>query len=115
MAIILVIDDQESVRRTVTRILISAGHEVIEAEDGKAGIALWQKHGPALVVTDIFMPNKEGIETIRELRKSRASAKILAISGGPYLAIAQELGADAVLKKPFRAEALLATIATLIG
>ncbi|HEY5208537.1 MAG TPA: response regulator [Stellaceae bacterium] len=115
MALILVIDDQDMVRFTVKRMLASKGHEVIEAASGDAGVALCRAHGPALVVTDMIMPDKAGGETIQELRQSGSLAKILAISGGADLDMATRLGADAVLEKPFRAEALLETVARLIG
>jgi DNA-binding response OmpR family regulator len=100
---------------TVKRILESAGHEVLEAAGGDAGIALCQARNPALVVTDMVMPDKPGAETIMGLRNAGAVAKIIAVSGGPELDMATEFGADAVLEKPFRAEALLATVAKLIG
>jgi CheY-like chemotaxis protein len=115
MALILVIDDQDMVRFTVRRMLASKGHQVIEASSGDAGIALCREHGPALVVTDMIMPDKAGGETIQELRQSGSLAKILAMSGGADLDMATRLGADAVLEKPFRAEALLETVARLIG
>jgi len=114
MALILVIDDQEIVRITVKRILASAGHDVVEAESGDAGIALYRERGPALVLTDLLMPDKPGGETIAELRESGATAKIVAMSGGDGLDLARELGADEVLEKPFRADALLAMVKKLI-
>jgi DNA-binding response OmpR family regulator len=114
MALILVIDDQEMVRITVKRILTSAGHDVVEAESGDAGIALYRERGPALVLTDLLMPDKPGGETIAELRESGATAKIVAMSGGDGLDLARELGADEVLEKPFRADALLAMVKKLI-
>ena len=67
MAKILIIDDDASMRRTVGRILTRAGHEVAEAPDGVEGFKLFRTNRPDIVVTDIFMPNKEGIETIIEL------------------------------------------------
>lgn len=115
MALILVIDDQDMVRFTVKRILASKGHEVVEAASGDAGLALYRARQPHLVVTDLRMPDKPGGEIITELRQSGASAKIIAISGGDGLDLARELGADATLEKPFRAEALLAVVAQLVG
>jgi CheY-like chemotaxis protein len=115
MALILVIDDQDMVRFTVRRILQSAGHEVMEAASGDAGIALYRQRPSALVVTDLLMPDKPGGETIAELRQSGATAKIIAMSGGDGLDRARELGADEVLEKPFRADALLAAVKKLIG
>jgi CheY-like chemotaxis protein len=125
MAIILIIDDDPGMRRTVSRILASAGHEVIEASDGLEGVDLFRSNHPDIVVTDIIMPKKEGIETILDLRQENPSTLILAISGGAtnsggslvpldYLGLAKGLGADGVLAKPFRAADLLQEIDNLL-
>src|SRR4051812_6717914 len=82
MAAILVIDDEAPMRRTIRRIAETAGHTILEAENGREGVRLFQDHRPALVITDIMMPEKEGIETIREIRAVEAATKILAVSGG---------------------------------
>jgi DNA-binding response OmpR family regulator len=115
MAKILVIDDDPGMRRTVTRILRRGGHEVIEAQDGLEGMKLFRTHRPDIVITDIVMPEREGIETILDLRRGNSALPILAISGGLgrsnlYLDFAQKLGADATLAKPFRAADLLREI-----
>jgi len=126
VAKILIIDDDPGMRRTVSRILAGAGHEVIEASDGLEGVDLFRKNRPDIVVTDIIMPNKEGIETILDLRGENSSTLILAISGGAtnphgsrfpldYLGLAKGLGADRVLAKPFRAVDLLQEIDNLLG
>jgi len=126
VAKILIIDDDISMRRTVSRILASAGHEVIEAPDGLEGVDLFRRNHPDIVFTDIFIPNKEGIETILDLRRENPSTLILAISGGAtnphgsrfpldYLGLAKGLGADRVLAKPFRAVDLLQEIDNLLG
>ena len=126
VAKILIIDDDPGMRRTISRILASAGHEVIEAPDGLEGVDLFRRNHPDIVVTDIIMPNKEGIETIRDLRQEQPSTLILAISGGTtnpagsrvpldYLSLAKALGADGVLAKPFRAADLLQEIDNLLG
>jgi len=125
VAKILIIDDDPSMRRTVSRILARAGHEVIEAPDGLEGVELFRRNHPDIVVTDIVMPKKEGIETILELRRENPLTLILAISGGAtllggsapldYLDLAKGLGADAVLAKPFRAPDLLQEIDNLLG
>ena len=114
MALILVIDDQDMVRFTVRKMLASKGHEVIEAATADAGIALCRERSPALVLTDMIMPDREGRETIAELRRLGGAAKILAMSGGD-LETATEFGADGVLEKPFRAETLFETVEKLIG
>jgi two-component system, chemotaxis family, chemotaxis protein CheY len=104
---ILLIDDEALVRRTVGRILHRAGHAVVMAENGHDGVALLQTENPDLVITDIIMPDKEGIETIREIRELRPDLKIIAISGGgrlgnvDYLAMTLKLGASEALTKPF--------------
>src|SRR5579872_2372438 len=103
MAAILLIDDERQMRRLISRILTGAGHAVHEAANGRLGIELFRQVRPALVITDIVMPDMEGIETIRALRADAPSLPILAISGGShpvYLRAATELGAMAALEKP---------------
>lgn len=115
MATILVIDDEPSVRRTLTRILERAGHEVIEARNGREGLRRFSDRQPHLVITDVYMPDKEGIETLCELHRDAPSVPIIVISGGatksmPALDFAMKLGAHATLAKPFRSEDLIATV-----
>lgn len=120
MALVLIIDDASTVRELIRRML-GAEHSVIEAEDGEAGLALFQERQPQLVITDLLMPKKEGIETIQEIRRQGREAKIIAMSGstGPgrelYLDAARKLGADAVLTKPFNAAKLLEIVNGLLG
>jgi two-component system, chemotaxis family, chemotaxis protein CheY len=120
MATILVIDDDAALRRVLKR-MIGADHEVVEAADGAAGIARFAEHKPRLVITDILMPKKEGIETIREIRRLAPGVKILAISGGAgigtphYLDMAAKLGADVTLMKPFSAAALRSAVSALLA
>lgn len=118
MADILVIDDEPQMRQLLVRILWAAGHAVHEARDGREGIALFNRVRPALVITDILMPDKEGIETIRELHAKAPKIPVLAISGGDhptYMRAATELGATAALAKPFEADKLLSLVAQLLG
>jgi DNA-binding response OmpR family regulator len=121
LATILVIDDDQNVRVTLRRILASAGHDVHEAGDGDSGLALCSEIAPALVITDILMPEKEGIETIRELKRAHPSVRIIAISGGgrsgimDFLDMARQLGADDALQKPFRRAELLAVVDRLLA
>jgi two-component system chemotaxis response regulator CheY len=109
-------DGDSLIRETLRRMLEGAGHEVTEAEDGAAGLKAVKAQRPDLVVTDIYMPGKEGIETIRELRQIVPGLKIIAISGSSWssghdaLSSAKLLGADRTLPKPFRKEQLLASI-----
>jgi DNA-binding response OmpR family regulator len=116
MARILLIDDERAMRAMVRRILESVEHEVIEAADGQEGLTQFTIHRPHVVITDILMPKKEGIETIKELRRIAPTVWIIAISGGGaahdmlFLNFAKALGADFALAKPFRAEELIAAV-----
>src|SRR5215472_12582754 len=120
MSLILVIDDAATVRQLVGRILVDAAYSVLEAQDGDVGVALFQQHRPSLVITDLFMPNKEGIETIQEIRRLSPGTKIIAMSastsatGKLYLGAAKKLGADAILAKPFEPAELLEVVDRLI-
>jgi len=108
MAKILVIEDDLQVRTLVARMLTGAGHTVVLARDGVDGLRVFDRESADLVLTDLLMPEKEGIETIKELRKRVAKLPIIAMSGGGknfnmvYLQVAATLGADAVIEKPFR-------------
>jgi CheY-like chemotaxis protein len=108
MAVILVIDDNHAMRRLASRILADAGHAVHQAENGRQGLACLREVRPDLVVTDMIMPDVEGIETIRAIRRETPTTPILAISGSGeiYLRMATQLGADAALEKPFAPNAL---------
>ena len=116
MARILVIDDDELVRATVKAALELAAHEVVLANNGHQGVAVVDRGGVDLVVTDIIMPEKEGIETIIELRQRDPNIKIIAISGGGrtsnqiFLDVAKKFGAIDVLAKPFAPKQLLASV-----
>jgi DNA-binding response OmpR family regulator len=119
MAKILIIDDDVNMRRTVSRVLRRGGHKVVEAEDGVEGLQVFRAERPDIVVSDIVMPKKEGIETILELRREHPALLILAISGNltgstSYLHFAEVLGANRTLTKPFRAADLLREIDNLV-
>ena len=107
MATVLIIDDESMVRLMLRDCLESQGHRVLEASDGVEGLQAFADEPVDVVVTDIVMPEKEGIETILELKRRSADIGIIAISGGgridatDFLRIAQRLGADHTLKKPF--------------
>jgi CheY-like chemotaxis protein len=121
MSAILVIDDDASVRDVVGEMLRLEGHEVTIAENGQEAIPLLTRQRFDLVITDLIMPEKEGIETISEIRRTDRRIRILAISGGgrlgpgDYLETARYMGADATLAKPFARQELLATIEALLG
>ncbi len=113
---ILVIDDEHCFRSILVKILEQAGYEVFQAENGTQALKLCRTAKPDLVLTDIIMPDKEGLETIHELISLSPSLKIIAMSGGgrygpnSYLPLAEKLGAKKTLLKPFRREELLAAI-----
>ena len=121
MARILVIDDEELVRFTLRQILQKAGHEVVEATNGKNGIEVFKQSPVDLIITDIIMPQKEGIETIVELRRDYPDVGIIAISGGGrtrttnYLELAQTFGARHILRKPFGRHELLDAVQDVLG
>ncbi|HEX3430954.1 MAG TPA: response regulator transcription factor [Rhizomicrobium sp.] len=112
MSVVLIIDDEPQMRSMMRRVLAAAGHSVVEAGNGREGLAAFQSYAPDIVITDIIMPEKEGIETIIELCQATHRAKIIAVSGsftheGPdFLTMASRFGADVVLQKPFRAAEL---------
>ena len=118
---VLVIDDDELVRDTLRAVLESGGYEVLLAADGDEGLRVFEAEDAAIIITDIVMPNREGIETIGELRRIAPNAKIVAISGGgqrgssDHLRAAELLGADRTLRKPFSPEALLAITDELLA
>ncbi|MEX2526044.1 MAG: response regulator [Gemmatimonadota bacterium] len=121
MAKVVVIDDEPGIRNVIARILVRDGHEVWQAENGDVGLRMVGTHQPQLVITDLLMPDKEGIETIQELREAYPDLKILAVSGagsaeegGPLLD-AEILGADASLPKPFTPQELMAKVDLLLG
>jgi CheY-like chemotaxis protein len=121
IARILVIDDDAAVRETLRLVLESAGHSVTCAEDGERGLEAFETVRPDLVITDILMPEREGIETSLELRRREPGQPIIAISGGgraggaDFLAMARRMGADAVLPKPFEPDELLDTVARCLA
>lgn len=121
MSAILVIDDDASVREVVSEMLRLEGHDVTIAENGQEAIARLAAQSFELVITDLIMPEKEGIETIAEIRRGDDSIPIIAISGGgrlgpgDYLETARYIGADATLAKPFARQELLATIEQLLA
>ena len=107
MARILVIEDDDEVRELLRQILEHVGYEVEEANDGDEGIKRYRETQSDLIITDIIMPKKEGIETITDLRMEFPDVKVIAISGGgrlgpePYLEVAQSFGANRIIMKPF--------------
>jgi CheY-like chemotaxis protein len=120
MSRIFVIDDDQAMRRATCRALEAAGHAAAAYENGRDAVRDIRRDPPDLLVTDIFMPEMEGLETIREVRAHCPNLPILAISGlafdsGDYLRIAEKFGAVASLKKPFRPAELLDLIDRLLA
>ena len=117
---ILIIDDDTSVRAVIKGALSDEGYEVLEAADGKEGLKSYQNSPTDLVITDLVMPEKEGIETIIELRREFPTVKIIAISGGnrygidSNLNMARRLGAKRTLTKPFKIPELLAAVRVVL-
>jgi DNA-binding NtrC family response regulator len=120
MAKILIIDDDSDFRRMLNRMLKQADYEVVEASNGEEGLKFYQKDQIDLVITDIFMPKKEGIQTLIELKGINPDIKIIAVSGGgsdiklDYLMQMKDLGAHITLEKPFGSEELFSAIRELL-
>jgi two-component system chemotaxis response regulator CheY len=116
MAKILLIEDDASARMTIVQLLEEASHQVLWAVNGLQGMAMFRGWQPDLVITDIIMPDQEGIQTITEMRAAKPDAKIIAISGGgrigntDFLQIARQLGAMDDVPKPFDPDFLLAVV-----
>ena len=116
MSRILVIDDEELIRRVLRSILERAGHTVLDAPNGREGMRLWRDEPVDVVVTDIYMPEKDGMQVLLEMQQLATKPKIIAMSGGgqkgllDWRAAALALGADGVLLKPFDERTVLFTI-----
>ena len=117
---VLVIDDDQQMRKLLRQVMEWAGYEVMEAEDGRAGMKMQQQVQADLVITDLIMPEQEGLETITALKNMYPAVRIIAISGGgrigpeAYLPAAKELGADRVFSKPFDVKELAQTVKELL-
>lgn len=120
MAKILIIDDEASIRKMLTLTLQRAGYEVMDASDGNQGVAAAQTFSPDLIITDLIMPEKEGLETIQEIRAFSPHIKIIAISGGGvvqpemYLRLAEKIGANQTFTKPIDRDTLLTAVKELL-
>jgi len=116
MTRILLVDDDESFRPMLHATLERCGYEVVTAMNGKEALARYGQQEVDLVITDLIMPDKEGLETIVELRRQAPGVKIIAMSGGgrnnprAYLHMAKQFGAVGVLPKPFSTQELLDAI-----
>jgi CheY-like chemotaxis protein len=116
VARILIIDDEDELRSMLRQMLEQAGYEVTEAVNGAEGIQLYEQDTHDLIITDIIMPEKEGVETIIALRRADPDLPIIAISGGgrldatDFLTMTKKLGARRTLSKPFRRDQLLEAV-----
>ena len=118
---ILIVDDDPLVRMSLADVLLESGYEVSAAIDGDNGLEEFARASFDLVVLDILMPRREGLETMREIRKKWSSLPVLAISGGDrtgwcdYLRMASDFGASDTMAKPFSSKELVDRVARLIG
>ena len=118
MARILIIEDDKQFRTSVGQILKAANYEIVLAADGNEGIQKQMAEPADLIITDLYMPDREGLETIQQLRKDFPAVPIIAISGGnmsgTMLTIASKVGADKILQKPFDAKTLLDAVKEVV-
>lgn len=118
---ILLVDDDELLRKMLRITLVKMGYEVREAVNGVQALKLFEQQKPDVVLTDIVMPEKEGLEIIGELRRRDPAVKIVAMSGGgrgnsvDYLKIARVMGAKRVLVKPFSNDDMTRAIEELLS
>jgi CheY-like chemotaxis protein len=120
---ILLVEDDDAVREILRKALVAAGHEVDEASNGDVALAAYRRQTADLVITDLVMPEKDGLETIMELRRIDPAVRIVAMSGGGrtlgpgqlYLESARALGARQILSKPFTVGALLKAVTEALG
>lgn len=117
MARILLVEDDRYFRAMTRGLLAEGGHSVVEAEDGAAALEAFRRGAFDLVIMDLLMPEKDGIETITEMKRDFPTARIIAMSGGgqyapkeEYLRVARIIGATEALTKPFTAEVLLSAV-----
>ncbi len=117
----MIIDDEPAVRKTLRTSLERAGYQVAEAGDGRTGLRFHAAAPADVIITDIFMPDFDGIETIRELRRVAPGVKVIVVSGGDstgtlnMLEDAKLLGADRAFHKPVRPEELLGAVREMLS
>ena len=118
---IFLIDDDELLRKSLRKTLVRAGYEVEDAPNVHTGLREYRRQANDLIITDIVMPDIEGLELIRHLRRLDADVKIIAMSGGGvgkadnYLEMARMFGATRTLAKPFTGEEMLALVADVLA
>ena len=117
---ILIMDDCDNFRALVGDVLVEAGYEVLEAADGNEGLQLYHRNPVSIVIIDMLMPIKDGLETIMELRKESSPVNIIAVSGGgrippaDYLNMARAAGVGYTFAKPIDLNILLSTIRQIL-
>jgi YesN/AraC family two-component response regulator len=121
MANILIVDDEKALRQGLVFVLVRLGHTVWEADDGEQALRVVAKQVPDLIITDIFMPEKDGIEVIQEMQRLHPQVPLIAMSGGiqgdydTFLKMAKRLGVEATLSKPFSIQDFRATVEKVLG
>lgn len=116
MASILIVDDDDHIRSMLGELLTEAGHVVRQVADGNAALRSCEAELPDLIITDLVMPDREGIETIIEIRRRNTSVKIIAMSGeANNLKVAKMMGADHTLEKPFLIDSFTNLVNTALG
>ncbi len=117
---ILIIDDDQHIRLLLRSVLEPMGHQIMEATNGKEALAALQNSSPSLLILDILMPEIDGIELIRNIRRTNSAIPIIAMSGGysienvDVLDVAQRLGVTRTLRKPFDIRTLINVVQSLI-
>ena len=120
MASILIIDDEIQIRKMLRQILEKEGYKIFTASNGQEGLKIFKNNPTDLVITDLIMPEKEGIELILELRRDYPDTKIIAISGGgkigpeEYLEIVKKFGVQFTFSKPIKREELIKAVKDLM-
>jgi DNA-binding response OmpR family regulator len=118
---VLVVDDNPDLRDSLSILLVRLGYDAEGARDGQQAMDIQRSRPADILITDIFMPGKDGIETIEAFRREWPRIRIVAMSGGgaiamrDYLEVAPDIGADAVLRKPFTLEHLQAALRSVDG
>lgn len=117
---ILVVDDDDVIRLMIRNIIAKIGSITLEARNGNEAIAVFKQEQPQLIITDILMPDKEGLETIRDIRAIDPKARIIAMSGGgatqnlSFLQLAQKIGVNHVMVKPIKPDELINAIKAIM-
>ncbi len=118
---VMIVDDEEQIRDVLMKILQRHGYQVVVAEHGRQAVSIFESNPVDLIITDITMPQMDGLETIRTILSNNPQVPIIAISGGGhrfpdyFLPMAQQSGAKMVLKKPIRSQELVKAVESLIG